>query len=146
MWMGNLDEKVIVKTKHGELTLEQLAEVQPGLARLMKEIGDRFHVLYYAAKGGNWKLAEHEQKVTITILKAGGTLRPKYHQDISSFIQSHLHPLGESIKAKDWETFEHCYKSAVDEANKLHEKYGYGFIHYKLSKNPPDYYDLNPPD
>src|SRR6266566_1371210 len=114
MWMGNLDEKVIVKTKHGELTLE--------------------------------KLAEHEQKVTITILKAGGTLRPKYHQDISSFIQSHLHPLSESIKAKDWETFEHCYKSAVDEANKLHEKYGYGFIHYKLSKNPPDYYDLNPRD
>jgi len=34
----------------------------------------------------------------------------------------------------------------VDEANKLHEKYGYGFIHYKLSKNPPDYYDLSPRD
>ena len=77
-WMRNLDEKIIVKTKHGELTLEQLAEVQPGLARLMKEIGDRFHVLYHAAKGGNWKLAEHEQKVTISILKVGATLRPKF--------------------------------------------------------------------
>ena len=144
--MGNLDERIIVKTKHGELTLEQLAEVQPGLARLMKEIGDRFHVLYYAAKGGNWRLAEHEQKVTISILKAGATLRPKYHQDITSFIESHLHPLAESIKAKDWETFEHCYKNAVDETNKLHEKYGYGFIYYKLCKNPPDYYDLSPRD
>jgi hypothetical protein len=92
--MGILDEKIVVKTKHGELTLEQLAEVQPGLARLMKEIGDRFHVLYYAAKGGNWKLAEHEQKVTISILKVGATLRPKYHQDINTFIQSYLHPLG----------------------------------------------------
>ena len=141
--MGNLDEKIVVKTKHGELTLEQLAEVQPGLARLMKEIGDRFHILYYAAKGGNWKLAEHEQKVTISILKAGATLRPKYHQDITSFIQSQLQPLGESIKAKDWQTFENCYKNAVEKANKLHEEYGYGFIHYKLSKNPPDYYDLN---
>ena len=142
--MGNLDGKIVVKTKHGELTLEQLAEVQPGLARLMKEIGDRFHVLYHAAKGGNWKLAEHEQKVTISILKVGATLRPKFHEDITSFIQSNLHPLGESIKAKDWERFEHCYKNAVDETNKLHEKYGYGFIHYKLSKNPPDYYDLDP--
>src|SRR2546425_12394260 len=104
MWMGNLDEKVIVKTKHGELTLEQLDEVQPGLARLMKEIGDRFHVLYYAAKGGNWKLAEHEQKVTITILKAGGTLRPKYNPDISSFIQSHLNSLGESSKDEGQDT------------------------------------------
>src|SRR2546425_5105407 len=115
--MGDLDDKIIVKTKHGELTLEQLAEVQPGLARLMKEIGDRFHVLYYAAKSGNWKLAEHEQKVTISILKTGATLRPKYHQDITSFIQSHLHPLAESIKARDWDTFERCYKNAVDETN-----------------------------
>jgi hypothetical protein len=144
--MGNLDEKIVVKTKHGELTLEQLAEVQPGLARLMKEIGDRFHVLYHAARGGNWKLAEHEQKVTISILRVGATLRPKFQQDITTFIQSNLHPLGEIIKAKDWERFEHCYKNAVDETNKLHEKYGYGFIHYKLSKTPPDYYDLSSRD
>jgi hypothetical protein len=142
----NLDEKIVVKTKHGELTLEQLAEVQPGLARLMKEIGDRFHVLYHAAKGGNWKLAEHEQKVTINILKVGATLRPKYHQDINIFIQSHLNPLGESIKAKDWKQFENAYTDAIDETNKLHEKYGYGFIQYKLSKDPPSYYDLSPRD
>jgi hypothetical protein len=142
--MRNLGEKIVVKTKHGELTLEQLAEVQPGLARLMKEIGDRFHVLYHAAKGGNWKLAEHEQKVTISILKVGATLRPKYHQDINTFIQSHLHPLGESMKAKDWKRFENAYNDAVDETNKLHEKYGYGFIQYKVSKDPPSYYDLSP--
>ena len=144
--MRDLDEKIIVRTKHGELTLEQLAEVQPGLARLMKEIGDRFHVLYHAAKGGNWKLAEHEQKVTISILKVGTTLRPKFQQDITSFIQSHLHPLGECIKAKDWKRFEHAYKSAKRETNKLHEKYGYGYIHYKLAETPPEYYDLSPRD
>jgi hypothetical protein len=144
--MRVLDEKIIVKTKHGELTLEQLAEIQPGLARLMKEIGDRFHVLYYAAKGGNWKLAEHEQKVTISILKVGATLRPKYHQDITNFIQTCLQPLGESIKTKEWKNFENAYKIAVDETNKLHEKYGYGFIQYRLSKNPPSYYDLGPRD
>jgi hypothetical protein len=144
--MRILDQKITVKTKHGELTLEQLAEVQPGLARLMKEIGDRFHVLYHAAKGGNWKLAEHEQKVSISILKVGATLRPKYHQDITAFIQSHLEPLGETIKAKDWKRFEHAYKSAVDETNKLHEKYGYGFIRYTLAKDPPSYYDLSPRD
>ena len=32
------DEKLVAKTKHGELTLDQLAEVQPGMARVMKEI------------------------------------------------------------------------------------------------------------
>src|SRR5260370_32970486 len=144
--MRNLDEKIIVKTKHGELTLEQLAEVQPGLARLMKEIGDGFHVLYHAAKSGNWKLAEHEQKVTISILKVGVTLRPKFHEDITSFIQSHLHTLGERIKSKDWKRFEHAYGNAVGETNKLHEKYEYGNSHYKIPTNPPEYYDLSPRD
>ncbi len=51
-----MHEKIVVKTKHGELTLEQLAEVQPGLARLMKEIGDRFTYFTTRPKAeiGSW--------------------------------------------------------------------------------------------
>src|SRR5438552_906800 len=88
IWAGNsiqeaeidMDEKVVIKTKHGELTLQQLAEAQPGIARQMKEIGERFHVLYYAAKAGNWKLAQHELNVVISIFRVGGALRPKFHE------------------------------------------------------------------
>ncbi len=83
-WMRNLDEKIIVKTKHGELTLEQLAEVQPGLARLMKEIGDRFHVLYHAAKGGNWKLGrtrtEGDDQHPQSRSNAETKIPPRHHQ------------------------------------------------------------------
>ena len=35
------DEKPIVgRTKHGELTLDQIAELQPGLGTLMREVSD----------------------------------------------------------------------------------------------------------
>ena len=48
------DEKPIVgHTKHGDLTLDQLAELQPGLGTLMRDISDRYWILYYAAQGGN---------------------------------------------------------------------------------------------
>src|SRR3972149_3063752 len=46
-----------IPTKHGAITLEQLAEMQPGMARLMDEYAQRFWTMYYAAKGGNWALA-----------------------------------------------------------------------------------------
>ena len=137
-----MEEKIVVKTKHGELTLEQLAEVQPGIARLMKEIGERYHVLYYAAKGGNWKLAQHEVNVVSSLLRAGSTLRPKYAKDFADFVLSHLQPISDSISAKNWKGFESAYKKGIDESNKYHEKYGYEFIRYVLPKNPPEHLDL----
>ena len=44
----------IAHTKHGDLALDQIAEMMPGMARLMVEISDRYWIMYYAAKGGNW--------------------------------------------------------------------------------------------
>ncbi len=137
------DEKIVIKTKHGDLSLDQLAEVQPGMARLMKEVGERYHILYYAAKGGNWQLAKHELSQVISLHKAGATLRPKYAADLTSFIQNYLNPIMDSIGAKDWKSFEAAYKKGIDGSNVLHEKYNYGYIRYVLPKNPPEFYDLN---
>ncbi len=137
-----MGEKVVAKTKHGELTLDQLAEVQPGMARLMKEIGERYHILYHAAKGGNWQLAQHELNQIASLMKVGVTLRPKFSHDLTSFIQSNLSVIGEAIGSKDWVGFEAAYKNGIEEGNKLHEKYGYGYIRYVLSKKPPETYDL----
>lgn len=137
-----MDQKIVAKTKHGELTLDQLAEVQPGMARLMKEIGERYHILYHAAKGGNWKLARHELKEITSLMKVAGTTRPKYSKDLTMFMESNLNKISEAIESKDWDKFEGVYKEGIDESNKLHEKYGYDFIRYVLSKTPPETYDL----
>ena len=141
-----MDEKIVVKTRHGELTLEQLAEVQPGVARLMKEIGERFSILYHAAKARAWRLAQHELNVVINMFKAGSILRPKYSKDFASFIEFSLGPIGQSIKSKDWNLFEVAFTKAVDETNRFHEKYEYGFIRYAVSKRPPENLDLSIPD
>ncbi len=138
------DEKIVIRTKHGELSLEQLAEVQPGMARLMKEIGERYHILYYAAKGGNWMLAAHELSQVMSLMRAGVTLRPKFAEDLNSFIKQYLTPIMDAIRAKDWKRFEEAYKNGMDGSNVFHGKYGYGYIRYVLPKNPPEIYDLTP--
>ena len=112
------------------------------MARLMKEVGDRYHLLYYAAKGGNWKLAKHELNVIISIFKAGSVLRPKYKNDLADFTQSYLNRISERILEEDWSGFDDVYRKGIDEANKLHEKYGYDYVRYVLPITPPVQLDL----
>ncbi len=37
-------DEVVAHTKHGDLTLDQVAEIQPGMSRLMAELANRFTV------------------------------------------------------------------------------------------------------
>ncbi len=138
------EEKIVIKTKHGELSLEQLAEAQHGMAHLMKEVGERYHVLYYAAKALNWKLAQYQLNQVIALFRIGSTLRPKYTEDLNGFVKSHFQPLTDAIRKQNWKEFEDAYKKSVHESDKFHEKYGYGYIHYVLPKNPPEMYKLAP--
>lgn len=137
-----MDQKIVAKTKHGELTLDQLAEVQPGMARLMKEIGERYTILYHSAKGGNWKLAQHELKQIISLMRAGEILRPKYSKDLTDFIESELEKINKAVASKSWKDFDAAFKMGIDRSNSLHEKYGYGFIRYVISGKAPEGYDL----
>ena len=138
------DEKIVIKTKHGELSLEQLAEAQHGMAHLMKEVGERYHVLYYAAKALNWKLAQYQLNQVIALFRIGATLRPKFSEDLNGFIKTYFQPMSEAIRAQDWRIFEGAFKKGIQGSDQFHEKYGYGYIKFVLPKNPPEMYDLTP--
>jgi len=47
---------------HREMTVDEIATIQPGLARIMPEVGQRTWKLYYAAKAENWALATFQAK------------------------------------------------------------------------------------
>jgi hypothetical protein len=138
------EERIVIKTKHGELSLEQLAESQHGMAHLMKEVGERYHVLYYAAKARNWKLAQYQLSQVIALFRIGATLRPKFAEDLNGFVKTHFHPINEAIRLQDWKEFEVAFKKGIEGSDHFHEKYGYGYIHFVLPKKPPEMYDLAP--
>ena len=46
-------DKIVGKTKHGEITIDELAQLQPGLGKLMDDMSTRFTYMYHSAKGGN---------------------------------------------------------------------------------------------
>lgn len=139
------DDKLPVgHTKHGDLTLDQIAELQPGLGTLMRDISDRYWILYYAAKGGNWKLAAYQLRGLRSLYKKGATTRPKYKAMLDDYAGKIFDPLEKHIVMKDFPAFERIYTAGIDLANKLHVASHHGEVVWKLPPNPPQHLDLGP--
>lgn len=136
--------RVRATTKHGTLTVDEIAAMQPGAARLMDELAHRFWVLYYAAKGGNWPLAGYMERESEKLLKTMAVARPKYASDLEDFSRDHLGALARAIQAKDFGAFDAAYRSAVEASDGYHAKYNKGFIGFRLPDHPPEWFDLGP--
>ena len=130
------------RTKHGELTLDQLAELQPGLGTLMRDISDRYWILYYAAQGGNWALAAYQLRGLRSLYRKGGTTRPKYRAMLDDYARKIFDPLQEQIGAQNFAGFDRIYRQGIDYANHLHVASQHGEIVWKLPPQPPQHLDL----
>jgi hypothetical protein len=139
------DEKPVVgRTKHGELTIDQLAELQPGLGHLMPMVSERYWTLYYAVQGGNWALADYELRSLRGLWKKMGTTRPKYKSMLDNYAKKIFDPLEKHIAVKNFVEFEKVYRQGIDLANKMHVASDHGEIVWKLPPNPPQHLDLGP--
>ena len=131
------DSSPIARTKHGELTLDQIAETLPGMARLMVEVSDRYWILYYAGQAGNWELARHEFSELRKTLRMAADVRPKYREPLERFEAEYLKPIEETVRAKDFGSLEEAFRRATDGANENHRELGYAYIHWQLPDAPP---------
>jgi hypothetical protein len=141
-----MSSEVKAKTPHGEITLDQLAEIQPGMAALMKEVGDRYTRTYYAAKGGNWKLAAYQLNMVRTAFRTARVTRPKFADDLAAFDAEYLQPVFKAIHDQDWKKFEEAFGRGEEGSDAYHEKRGYPHIRYLLPKDPPSNLYQGPPE
>ncbi len=131
-------------TKHGTLTVDELADLQPGMARLMDELAHRYWVLYYAAKGGNWELAHYMERESEKLLSVMARVRPKYAADLESFRTQDLGPVAAAIEARDWPAFDRECRKSVAASDGYHAKYNKRFIRFRIPDHPPEWFDLGP--
>ncbi|HYM51752.1 MAG TPA: hypothetical protein VET65_14425 [Candidatus Limnocylindrales bacterium] len=139
-----MGEEPTARRKHPELTPDQLAELQPGLAELMPQVGDRYWIAYYAAKGGNWALAAYQLRHLSQLLRKGAITRPKHAANLIEYEQTSIGPLMQAIKARDFLAFERAYQAGIALANQLHRDLGHPDIVWRLPDRPPDQFDLGP--
>jgi hypothetical protein len=136
------DHSHLVNNGKRDLTIDELAKMQPGMDRLMAEVGPRVHRMYYAAKAGNWPLAAYFCKSVVKQLKLSVESRPKYNPEMDDYLRDDYAPVSAAIKAADIDAFEAAYARMVDRANELHGVFGKPFIVWVTPPAPPDDLDL----
>ncbi|MDT7549189.1 MAG: hypothetical protein QOE84_1583 [Actinomycetota bacterium] len=132
----------LVNNGKRDLTLDELAKQQPGMDRLMAEVGPRVHRMYYAAKAGNWPLAAYFSKSVVKQLQLSVESRPKYDPEMTDYLRDDYAPVSAAIRAQDAAAFETAYAHMVDRANELHGVFGKPYIGWKTPAAPPDDLDL----
>ena len=126
------------------LTGEDLAAMQPGLARLMPEIGNRVWKLYYAAQAKNWPLAEFQLKEARKLMELCALTRPKYEKSLGKFIEEQMKPMMAALESENLEKFNEAFEKSVERANVYHEIYDKPFLRWKVPAQPPPDLDLTP--
>jgi hypothetical protein len=132
----------VVSNGKRDLTLDELAGTQPGMDRLMAEVGPRVHRMYYSARAGNWPLAEYFFRSLVKQLRLCAFSRPKYAAELNEFLESECAVLRESLRGRQPAAFEHAYAEMVRRANAYHDHFGKPYIKWRTPSVPPDDLDL----
>ena len=103
------------------MTLDDMATIQPGLARIMPEIGARTWKLYYAAKAQNWPMAKFQYKEIRGLMELGAFMRPNHEEALNQFLEENWRPLETAIEQQDFTAFEAAFHAAIEMANAYHE-------------------------
>jgi hypothetical protein len=136
------DHVHVVNNGKRDLTLDELALMQPGMDRLMAEVGTRTHRLYYAGQARNWRLAEYFYRSIVKQLRLCATSRPKYDAEMTAYLEKDCPPVRDAIKAGDPAAFESAYAHMVDRANELHGVFGKPWIRWVTPPTAPEEFDF----
>jgi hypothetical protein len=136
------DHSHVVHNGKRELTIDELAATQPGMDRLMAEVGPRMHRLYYAASAGNWRLATYFFNSVIKQLRLSAFSRPKYEAEMAAYIEQDCEPVRRALKEQDSAGFATAYAAMVDRGNFYHGVFGKSYIAWKTPTSPPEDLDL----
>ncbi len=118
--------------------VNEIKDALPKFAIPMREVGDRFQNMYFAAEGGNWGLAAYMSKYMNGAMNPAKVTKPKEYEDWKSFYESTFAPVNKAISAQDLKTFVKEYEGVIASCNGCHEGMGYGFIKVVRMKEPPD--------
>jgi hypothetical protein len=118
--------------------LNDVIGVLPKFAIPMREVGDRYQNMYFAAKDGNWGLAFYMSKYMNGAMNPARITKPDEYAMWKSFYDETFAPVNKAIMAKDFAAFDRAYTAAMNACNQCHAGLGYGFIKVVKQKSPAD--------
>jgi hypothetical protein len=118
--------------------IDEIKGALPKFAIPMREVGDRFQNMYFAAQGGNWGLAFYMSKYMNGAMNPAKVTKPKEYEDWKSFYETTFAPVNKAIMAQDIKAFTKEYNVVIKSCNACHQAMGYGFIKVIKLREPVD--------
>ena len=126
------------ETKDVQKQIDEVRGALPKFAIPMREVGDRFQNMAFAARGGNWALAAYMSKYMNGSMNPASVTKPAEYKVWKSFYDDTFAPVNKAIQAKDLKAFETTYAAVINNCNGCHEGMGYGFIKVAKLSAPAD--------
>jgi hypothetical protein len=126
------------EAKDVQKQIDELRSALPKFAIPMREVGDRFQNIYFAAKGGNWALAAYMAKYMNGSMNPASVTKPAEYKVWKSFYDETFAPVNKALQAKDFKAFEAAYTAVIKDCNTCHAGMGYGFIKVVKLNAPAD--------
>ena len=118
--------------------IDEVRSALPKFAIPMREVGDRFQNIYFAAKDGNWALAAYMSKYMNGSMNPASVTKPAEYKVWKDFYDNTFTGVNKAIMAKDFKAFDAAYTAVISNCNACHQGMGYGFIKVVKMKTPAD--------
>jgi len=138
-------ERVVGRSRHTELSVDEIADLQHGLSDLMDTFARRYWVMTFAARGGNWDLARYEWRESVKLLHQMAKTRPKYSEDLGAFERDRFDAVGKALESGDLPAFEAAIQAGIDASDTYHEKWTKPYIRFRMPTRRPDFLDVSGP-
>jgi hypothetical protein len=134
----NAAEPDMPKQDDMQKQIDAIKAAIPKFAIPMREVGDRFQNMYFAAKGGNWGLAAYMSKYMNGAMNPAKLTKPAEYSEWENFYKNTFDPVNKAIMAQDFKAFDKEYKAVIKSCNDCHAGMGYGFIKVVRQKTGSD--------
>ena len=119
--------------------LDALKAAIPRFAIPMREVGDRFQSMAFAANKGNWALAAaNMSKYMDGAMNPAALTKAAEYKVWKGFYETNFAEVNKAIQAKDLKAFNTSYTAVVADCNNCHKAMGYGFIQVVKQAAPSD--------
>jgi hypothetical protein len=127
-----------VHSRHGDLTLEQIADGLAGTGEVMLSVSHCFGTTWHAGQAGKWDLAAYYTRRVRGLMRTLAVRRPKYAGQLDEFVRDGLEPLLRTIVDHDEPEFRSRYAACVEMANRYHVDTGHAYIEWSPPAASPE--------
>jgi hypothetical protein len=104
--------------------IDEIRGALPKFAVPMREVGDRFQNMYFAANDGNWGLVYYMSKYMNGAMNPAKVTKPAEYPVWEAFYTNTFAPVNKAIVDEDFKAFDKAYMEVIKSCNACHEVMG----------------------